>query len=117
MKNDPLKTLKIDAEIYDRLRAYCDQNSIRFADFTEEMLENAIGENEAVRALDEARLLTEQMDAEREKAYARGFQEGFCLAFSAALGRMGTPDQQAGLRRALRNRPARKITGPQLELF
>jgi TPR repeat protein len=40
MPDDPVKTIRIDAYLYERLRGFCDRQSIRFGGFVESALEN-----------------------------------------------------------------------------
>lgn len=41
-KNEEVKNITIDSELHDELRGYCDSENIRFKDFVEDALENAI---------------------------------------------------------------------------
>ncbi len=105
-ENEELATVKIDIELYRQLREYCDKEYVRFKDFVEESLENAIYRGELEKSADQAKNVLkevadkcrkvhmaveqakEEIDNECGKAYRRGFQRGFYTAFYAAQGKM-----------------------------
>ncbi len=118
MKDDPktedMKTISINAELYDQLREYCDTAGIRFKDFVEDALDEAAYREEGFEVLDEVNERIRKIADERKKAYTRGFQRGFLVAFYLAQGNLGT---------GLYNQAVEKgdlfksVKGPQLDLF
>lgn len=67
-KNNPLKDIRISAELFDSLRIYCDNKQIRFQDFVEDALENAPDAEEQFRIWEENRKPAAHIAQVREHA-------------------------------------------------
>ncbi len=88
--NEKLATVIIDIELYNQLREHCDRNYIRFKDFVEESLENAIYANEMEERVNDAKkvlseisgkcervhMAVEHVKKDIDKAYRLGFRKG-----------------------------------------
>lgn len=107
--------IEVDAEILKELTAYCGKENIRFRDFVEDALENAIYRDEIYKAAAETKTMMKEIEQERDKAYRRGFIKGFYAAFCACQGRLGVY-AEAG-EKIKTKAPFKWVTGPQLPLF
>lgn len=85
--DEQIQTLKIDADIYNLLRDYCDKNGIRFRNFVEDSLENAIQFEESDKIHREEIENLKMKATKYDYAFTRGFQKGFLFAFFALQGR------------------------------
>ena len=88
MNASHFKTITIDSELYDRLRSFCDNAGLKFADFVEEALEAAPLREEEFVKFDETNEKIKTIDQARMRSYRRGFWDGFCASFFACQGRM-----------------------------
>lgn len=82
------KTIAISAELYFRLRKYCDERGIRFRDFVEDALDAAPHREEEIDLISDAQQKVETVDQARNRSYRRGFWDGFYVSFFAMQGRM-----------------------------
>ncbi len=122
MQNNPttheeMKTIRISSELYDYLHEYCDKENIRFGDFVEDSLENAVDLNEQFKLIEESEKLLSQIKDDLEKAYKSGFQKGFCIAFHTVRGEIWAGLKDDSLKKNLENNPPKPVEGPQLKLF
>jgi uncharacterized membrane protein YgaE (UPF0421/DUF939 family) len=109
-------TIKIDDNLYELLRKFCDQESLRLKDFVEDALENAIYTEESIKALNKEIKSLKKKEARYEYAFRRGFQKGFYIAFWAMHGRiLLDPDDEDF--KILKKDPFRISRGSQLDLF
>lgn len=114
-ENIELKTIRIDSDLYSRLREYCDKKNIRFIDFVEDSLENAINFNEQSDLLEENNELLSQIKVKHDKIYESGFNKGFYLAFFTLQGKMVGLKNNT-FKKTLDSTP-KPVKGPQLKLF
>ena len=112
-----LKAIEIDAEIYDQLRAYCDDVGLRFRDFVEEVLETAPTRDEDLSLIGAASETLERTDQERQRAYRRGFWDGFCASYIAMQGSLGLAVEKAPEILRAGKDPFRVPSGVQMKLF
>ncbi len=82
-------TVQIETDLYDRLRAYCDQKNIRFNEFAENVFESAIDQEKMLKMVDDAREVLQRVGRECKSAYQQGFRSGLMAGALAAQGRMG----------------------------
>jgi len=87
--NQDLKIIKINSNLYDKLRSHCDTIGARFIDFVEDSLENAFSLNQLEKVHKETEKLFEIVNKERKKIYVHGFKQGFCAAFCLVQGQIG----------------------------
>lgn len=113
-KNEKIKNLAINSELHDELRAYCDSENIRFKDFVEDALENAIYRNEQAKVFDQANQLLSNIEKERKKAYWHGFDVGF---FMAVFTLKGMNVNNETLKKSVEDNPIKIVKGRQLNLF
>ncbi len=114
---DDLKTIRINAVIYDQVREYCNGAGLRFQEFVEDVLETAPARDEELDLISVANETLEEIDRARKRSYRRGFWDGFCASFFAMQGRLGlclekTPKDLQG-----KNDPFKVPSGDQMKLF
>ena len=113
---DNTTTLKIDTELHEQLRNFCDKEDRRLKDFVEDSLENAIHTEESIKVLKEEIKSLKKKEARYEYAFRRGFQKGFYITFWAMHGRiLLDPDDEDF--KILKKDPFRISRGSQLDLF
>jgi len=110
-------TISIDAELYDRLRKYCDQHGIRFTAFIEDALESAPQREEEMKMVADARDMMEQNERERRRSYRRGFWQGFYAATFAGQGNMGLCIANTPSELGPENEKFKTVDGGQKKLF
>lgn len=113
---DEKKTIRIDADLYESVREYCDRENIALVDFVEDSLENAISFHAQLSLLEENKKLLAKIKEKYQTIRRAGFNEGFFVAFYAIGG-----DIWAAMRnKTLRFKP-KKVIEPvearQLSLF
>jgi hypothetical protein len=87
-KEPTLNPYPIDPHLYSALRRYCDANGLRFLDFLEEALDNAIRRDEILVQAAENEEALARIEQVRRKAYFRGFWCGLVAGLSAAGGNL-----------------------------
>ena len=117
MPNEPTDSLvRINRDLYVTLREHCDRVGIRFLDFVEDALENAMYADTG--NLD----LEQEMEALRRKAdqydyaFNRGFKEGFACLYLMLNGANLSPEAQNNLS-IVKKFPAATPNSEQLKLF
>jgi uncharacterized protein with von Willebrand factor type A (vWA) domain len=115
-KGEASKSVRIDAGLYDVLRAHCDRNGIRFLDFVEEALESALDFHERSDLVEKNEKLLAEIRKESETIRAIGFHEGVYAAFSLFRGKLWAVSKDELGKRTLENEP-RPVRGPQMKLF
>ncbi len=116
LKNGKSKSIKIDEELYKRLRKHCDQNGIRFKDFAEDSLENAMHTDESIKILrDEIEELKREATS-YDYAFRRGFQKGLYSLFLSFQGRLNCTLKKDEID-ILKNNPYKISQGTQFSIF
>jgi hypothetical protein len=114
---EDVKSIRINSELYDHLRDYCDAEHLRFKDFVEDWLELAVDFNERTRMAETAEKMLNQVQEVNEKAYKHGFTEGFYVGFNMAMGNLWTGLESDVLTKNIKNNPPKPVEGPQMKLF
>ena len=109
--------ISIDAELYDRLRKYCDQQGIRFMAFIEDALESAPRREEELKMVADARDMLKQIERARRQSFRRGFWQGFYAATFAVQGNMGLCIANTPSELSPENEKFKTVDGGQLKLF
>lgn len=111
------QSIPIDKELYNNLREYCDHCGIRFIDFIEEALENAVDREEILKRSEKADVVLERVDSNMRRSFRRGFWRGFCVGILASQGRFGLCERITPSKVSYKDEPFKIVTGPQLKLF
>ena len=113
---DARPTIQISRELYARLREHCDHRGIRFVDFVENGLDDAMlgdVESDALeKELDGLRRKAENHD----RAFNRGFQQGFAFFYLMLKGLGVSESAEEGIA-IVRKFPAEAPKGEQVKLF
>ena len=108
--------LRINRDLYVRLREHCDRFGIRFLDFAEDALENAmlteIGNNGLEQEIEVLRRKADKYDY----AFSRGFKEGFAYLYLMLHGVSLSPEAEDNLS-IVRKFPVVTPNGEQLKMF
>jgi hypothetical protein len=109
-------TLRIDKDLYARLRAHCDRESVRFLDFVEGALEDTlVGEPVAKALANEIEQLRKKA-GNYDYAFNRGFGQGFAFLLLMLKGMCPSGTAGEGLE-IVRKFPAEAPKGEQLRMF
>jgi len=108
--------LRINHDLYVRLREHCDRFGIRFLDFVEDALENAmlteIGNKGLEREIEVLRRKADKYDY----AFHRGFMQGFAYLYLMLHGASLSAEAEDNLS-LVKKFPAATPNGEQLTLF
>jgi hypothetical protein len=108
--------LRINHDLYVRLREHCDRFGIRFLDFAEDALENAmlteIGNNGLEQEIEVLRKKADKYDY----AFNRGFKEGFAFLYLMLHAESLSAEAEDNLS-IVRKFPVVIPNGEQLKLF
>ena len=116
MPDEAAEPVRINRDLYARLRDHCDRLGIRFNTFTEDALENAISTEITARAL-EQELEGLRAKAERhDYAFNLGFRKGFAFLHLMLQGLSASAATDEDLA-VIRKHPAAAIKGEQVKLF
>ena len=110
------KAMHIDPDLYKRLREFCDHENIRFVDFVENALEEAV-ESEKVNKLLESEIeKLKKKSVKYDYAFSRGFQQGFSFFYLMLKGMnvSTTADEELKI---VRKFPPEAPKGEQIGLF
>ena len=109
--------IPIDPDLYAELRAYCDSCGIRFMDFVEEALEQAIKFEEILDKSEKADQVLNQATKDMRRSFRHGFHVGLVTGVFMAQGRLGSSKDSTPPELSYRNEPNKVVTGSQLSLF
>jgi hypothetical protein len=109
--------IKIEKDLYNRLRDYCDIGGIRFVDFVEEALENAIEREEILEKSAKADEVLKRADKNMKRSFRRGFWQGFVAGFLASQGQFALSERLIPSEVSYREDPFKLVSGNQLSLF
>jgi len=106
----------IERELYSRLRTYCDNESIRFRDFVENALEEAVESDRITKVLESEIDKLKRKAVKYDYAFKRGFEKGFLFFYSMATG-LNAFDRQDESLEIMRKFPPEAPKGKQMKLF
>jgi hypothetical protein len=117
MPDTPMDSrLRINPDLYVKLREHCDRFGIRFLDFVEDALENAmlteIGNNGLEQEIEVLRRKADKYDY----AFNRGFKQGFAYLYLMLHGASLSAEAEDNLS-LVKKFPAVAPDGEQLTLF
>jgi hypothetical protein len=113
---EDLKTIRIDPDLYNQLRNYCDENGIRFLEFVEWALENAVHLDQVEDIINNEAKIMERIKKERKDSLRVGFRRGFCAALLTLQGKIELSLEHTPLEeRSIAT--YKSITSGQLNLF
>jgi hypothetical protein len=109
--------IPIDPDLHAELRAYCDRCGIRFIDFVEDALEQAIRFEEILDKSEKADQVLNQATKNMQRSFRHGFHVGLVAGVFMAQGRLGSSKDSTPSELSYRNEPNKVVTGSQLSLF
>ena len=116
MNEQETEKLHIDKDLYARLRSHCDREHLRFLDFVESCLEDALAGEPAAKTLEaEIERLREKAD-DHDRAFNRGFRQGFEFLYLMLKGLRLSRAAEEGLG-IVRRFPAEAPKGEQMRMF
>ena len=108
--------LRVSRELYARLREHCDRLGIRFVDFVEDALDNAVMEDVENNSLEKELEALRRKAESYDRAFNRGFQQGFAF-FHLMLKGLGVSESLDEELTIVRKFPAVVPKGEQVKLF
>ena len=116
LRNAEFKSIKVDKNLYKRLRKHCDQNGIRFKNFIEYSFENAMYTDESIKMLGDEIEELKRKATSYDYAFRRGFEKGLYFLFLSFQGRLDCTlkKDEIGI---LKDRLYRISKGTQLSIF
>ena len=109
--------IQIDSGINTELREYCDSCGIRFADFVQDALEQAIVFEEIIDISEKADQVLREAAKHKQRSFRHGFHVGLVAGVYLAQGRLGSSKDCTPPELSYRNEPNKVVTGSQLPLF
>jgi hypothetical protein len=109
--------IPIDPDLHAELRDYCDRCGIRFIDFVEDALEQAIRFEEILDKSEKADQVLSQATKNMQRSFRHGFHVGLVAGVFLAQGRLGYSKDGTPSELSYRNEPNKVVTGSQLSLF
>jgi hypothetical protein len=82
--------IPIDPDLHAELRAYCDHCGIRFIDFIQDALEQAIKFEEILDKSEKADQVLNQSTKDMQRSFRHGFHVGLVTGVLMAQGRVGS---------------------------
>jgi hypothetical protein len=116
MAEQEKETIRIDHELYLRLREHCDREGIRFVDFVENSLEDALARETVIKALEDEIESLRRKAVKYDYAFNRGFQQGFAYFYQMLMGPNLPPAAEEELK-IVKKFPAVAPKGEQLSLL
>ncbi len=116
VRNEEFKTIKVDKDLYKRIRKHCDQYGIRLKDFVEDSLENAMYTDESIKVLSDEIEDLKRKTTSYDYAYRRGFDKGLYFLFLSLQGRLDCTLKKDEIE-ILKKRLYRPSKGTQLPIF
>lgn len=111
---DPL--LRINRDLYVKLREHCDRFGIRFLDFVEDALENAMLTEIRNMGLEQEIEVLRKKAHNYDYAFNRGFKQGFAYLYLMLNGASLSAEAEDNLS-IVKKFPAVTPNGEQLKLF
>lgn len=109
--------IQIDPDLYLGVREFCDKSGLRFIDFVEDALEQAIAFEETWDASHKAKKIISRATDDMRQTFRRGFHLGFVTGVFAGQGKLGSSINSTPSELSYKNELNKVVTGPQLELF
>lgn len=117
MPDEPTDSLLgINHDLYVRLREHCDRFGIRFLEFTEDALENAMLSEVRNNGLEQEIEVLRRKADKYDYAFNRGFKEGFAYLYLMLNGDSLSAEAEDNLS-IVRKFPVAAPNGEQLQLF
>jgi hypothetical protein len=110
------KTIRIDNDLYLRLREHCDRDGVRFLDFLENALEDALLRETVTKAMEAEIEILRKKAVKYDYAFNRGFQQGFAFFYQMMEGLGFSADAEEDLN-IVKQFPSENPRGEQLQLF
>jgi len=108
--------LRINHDLYVRLREHCDRFGIRFLDFAEDALENAMLSEVRNNGLEQEIEVLRRKADKYDYAFNRGFKQGFAFLYLILNGVSLSAEVEDGLS-IVRKFPVVNPNGEQLKMF
>ena len=115
-RKEEFQSIKIEKDLYKRLRKHSDQNGIRFKDFVEDSLENAMHTDESIKMLRDEIEELKRKTTSYDYAFRRGFEKGLYFLFLSFQGRFDCTLKKDEID-ILKDRLYRTSKGTQLPIF
>ena len=109
--------IQIDPDLHAELRGYCDSSGIRFVDFVEDALEQAIAFEEILDKSEKADQVLKRATEDRRQSFRHGFHVGLVAGALMAQGRLGASKDCTPAKLSYKYEPHKVVTGTQLSLF
>ena len=109
--------IQIDSDLHADLRDYCDKCGIRFVDFVEDALAQAVAIEEILDKSEKADQVLSRATEDRRQSFRRGFHVGMVAGVFAAQGKLGLSRDCTPPALSFRNDPNKVVSGSQLLLF
>lgn len=116
LRNEEFISIKVDKDLYKRIRKHCDQNGIRFKDFVEDSFENAMYTDESIKMLRNEIEDLKRKATSYDYAFRRGFERGLYFLFLSFQGRLDCTLKKDEID-ILKDRLYRTSKGTQLSIF
>ena len=109
--------IQIDPDLHAELKAYCDKCGIRFINFVEDALEQAIAFEEILDKSEKADRVLNQATKNMQRSFRHGFHVGLVAGVYLAQGRLCSSKDCTPPELSYRKEPNKVVTGPQMSLF
>jgi len=109
--------IQIDSELHADLRDYCDKRAIRFVDFVEDALAQAVAIEEILEKSEKADQVLNRATEDRRQSFRRGFHVGLVAGVFAGIGKLGLSKDCTPPELSFRKDPNKVVSGSQLLLF
>lgn len=111
------RSIAIESSLYKHLRQYCDKEGIRFVDFVEEALANAVEREEILEKSAKADEVLKRANTNMKRSFRRGFWQGFYAGILAGQGKFNLSNQLTPSEVSYGQEPFKIVSGSQLRLF
>lgn len=109
-------TIRIDQKLYLRLREHCDCEGVRFHDFVENYLEDALAREPITKSLEAEIENLRKKAVKYDYAFNRGFSQGFSFFYLMIKG-LGMSRVAEEELKIVRKFPLEAPKGDQIKLF
>jgi hypothetical protein len=109
--------IQIDSELHAELRDYCDQCGIRFVDFVEDALAQAVAIEAILDKSEKADQMLNRATEDRRQSFRHGFHVGMVAGIFAGQGKLGVSRDCTPPGLFFKHDPNKVVSGSQLLLF